>query len=342
MTGARIGAIRKLFSGYSGLWASIMLGCCIFLAGSGFSSPLLARPASHSNSALANRLTASQGCGHASPVTPGTSADQTFAVNPAEALDQHTRLYRVHIPSAYHNNLPTPLVLYLHGAGGTAAGEDRNSGFTALAEQDNFIVVYGQGLPDAITGQTFWADVGPIDYGIDDVHAVNLMLDDLQNKFCIDPHRIFATGFSSGGGMSNMLSCRLANRIAAVAPVSGNFYTIPGGCHPSRPISVLNIHGTADALLPYNGFSPDLDPSWPLPPIPQWLQEWAGRDGCNPAPQVFLHTPQVMGEQWTGCQDGTAIVHYRIEGGGHSWPGPLAGRPFQAIIWNFFQAHPIP
>ena len=257
-------------------------------------------------------------------------------------MDHRTRLYRVHLPSTYHNTFPTPLILYFHGGGGTATDADRRSGFTALAEQDHFIVVYGQGLTDVNTGETFWADVGPVDYGIDDVQTVNHMLDDLQNKFCIDAHRVFATGFSSGGGMSNLLACRLADRIAAVAPVSGNFYMVPGGCHPSRPISVLNIHGTADPLLPYNGLPSSVDPSWPLPPIPQWLQTWARRDDCGSNPEIFLHTPQVLGEQWTGCQGGTVIMHYRIERGGHSWPGLLGGRATVAVIWNFFQAHPMP
>jgi polyhydroxybutyrate depolymerase len=275
-------------------------------------------------------------------VTPGTSADQTFPVNPAESLDQNTRLYRVHIPSTYQNDQPIPLVLYFHGAGGTAAGGDRGSGFTALAERDHFIIVYGQGLPDVGSGVTFWADVGPVDNGIDDVHSTSLLLDDLQSKFCIDAHRVFATGFSSGGGMSNLLSCRLAGRIAAVAPVAGNFYLIPGGCNPGRAISILNIHGTADAALPYNGVPPSIDPSWPLPSIPQWLQTWAKRNDCGPGPVIFLHTPQVSGEQWSHCRGGTTVMHYRIEGGGHAWPGMLGDRSSLAVIWEFFQAHPIP
>jgi polyhydroxybutyrate depolymerase len=328
------------------LWLILLLGCSFLLTSCNLfsSSPpsqAVSLPVANSTSFPVDHPVASRGCGRPSLVTPGTSADQTFAVNPAEELGRSRRLYRVHIPSTYRSDVPIPLLLYFHGAGGTAAGGDRSSGFTDLAEQDHFIVAYGQGLPDVNSGVTFWADVGPIDYGIDDVHTVSLMLDDLQNKFCIDAHRIFATGFSSGGGMSNLLACRLAGRIAAVAPVSGNFYMIPGGCHPGRPISVLNIHGTADPLLPYNGLPPSVDPSWPLPSIPQWLQDWAGRDGCSPNPEIFLHTPQVMGEQWTNCQGGTSIAHYRIEDGGHSWPTMLGGRPTLSVIWDFFQAHPL-
>lgn len=326
----------------------VMMMCCVLLAGcslfSSSSSPTrsVVTPVLNGYGGPIDHTVTSHGCGRTSPVTLGTSADQTFAVNPAESLGQSTRLYRVHVPTSYRSDLPIPLVMYFHGYGGNADGGDRDSGFTALSEQDHFIVAYGQGLPDVITGRPFWADVGPIDYGIDDVHYVSLLIDDLQNKFCIDAHRIFATGFSNGGGLSNLLSCQLAGRIAAVAPVSGNFYMIPGGCHPSRPISVFNIHGSADPLLPYNGLPLNLDPSWPLPSIPQWLQDWAERDGCGQGPAVFLHTSKVMGEQWTGCQGGVVVMHYRIEGGGHSWPGMLGGRSTVAVIWDFFEAHPLP
>ena len=321
--------------------------CCMLLAGCSLFSPSSSPPATSApppgnQDGPVDILQASRGCGRPSAVTPGTSADQTFVVNPAEALDQHTRLYRVHIPSGYRDDRPTPLVLYFHGGGGTALGGDRSSGFTALAERAGFIVAYGQGLADTVTGTTFWADLGPIDYGIDDVHNVSLMLDDLQQKFCIDAYRVFASGFSSGGGMSNELACRLAGRIAAVAPVEGNFYTLPGGCHPARPISVLNIHGTADQALPYNGLPPDVNPSWPFPSIPEWLQLWAGRDGCGPDPTIFMRTPQVLGEQWTGCKGGATIMHYRIEKGPHAWPASIAGQATAQAIWGFFQAHPIP
>jgi polyhydroxybutyrate depolymerase len=159
-----------------------------------------------------------------------------FAVNPADSLGYRTRNYRVHVPVSYQNTIPTALVLYFHGFGGTASQADRISGFTLFSEKHNILVAYGQGLPEGEGGAPFWASAGPIDYGIDDLHYVSLMLDDLQNKLCVDTRRIFVTGFSNGGGMSGYIACSLAGRIAAVAPVSGNFYALPGGCHPGPTI----------------------------------------------------------------------------------------------------------
>ncbi len=326
-------------------WGVAML-CCVLLAGCGLFSSAPSRSVSGTvpgNSGdSVGRVVASGGCGHASVVMPGTSADERFAVNPAESLGQDTRMYRVHVPSGYRDDVAIPLVMYFHGYGGNALGGDRSSGFTGLSEQDHFIVAYGQGLQDVNTGKPFWADVGPIDYGIDDVNYVGRMIDDLQQKFCIDAHRVFVTGFSNGGGLSNLLACRLAGRIAAAAPVSGDFYVLPDACRPSRPIAVLDIHGTADPVLPYNGESVDVNPAWPRASIPQWLQGWAGRDGCGMSPAVFLQTAQVLGERWSGCKGGAEVVHYRIEGGGHSWPGMLGGRSAVEVMWDFFEAHPLP
>jgi polyhydroxybutyrate depolymerase len=285
---------------------------------------------------------ATHGCGKRLPVASGTSADQTFAVHPAASLGYRTRSYRVHVPAMYQNTIPTALILYFHGYSGTSLLSDHSSGFTPFSEKHNILVAYGQGLPEGEGGAPFWASAGPIDYGIDDIQYVSLMLDNLQSKFCIDTHRIFVTGFSNGGGMSGYLACSLAGRIAAVAPVSGNFYALPGGCHPDRPIPLLDIHGTADPILPYQGISSAQNPAWPLPAIPQWLQQWSVRDGCHQGPTIFLHSAQEMGEQWTNCQGNAEVVHYRIEGGGHAWPRLLGNRPSLEVMWDFFQSHPLP
>lgn len=288
-----------------------------------------------------NRPVVTTGCGQASPIAPGTSGNLTLPVNPAISAGHSSRSYRVHVPAAYNTHQPLAAVLVFHGHGGTAAGMEGGSGFSTLAEQQHFIAVYPQGLPDGYSGEPFWASAGPIDFGIDDVHFVSDMLNDLQKKFCIDSRRLYATGFSNGGGMSWLLACRLAGRIAAFAPISGNFYAIPGGCHPGRPVPILDMHGTADPVLPYNGIPSSKNPAWPLPSIPQWLQTWASWDSCTKGPTIFLRQSNVSGEQWAGCQGNAAVVHYRIEGGGHHWPPTIGNRSPADVIWLFFQAHPL-
>ena len=215
-----------------------------------------------------NHLVATTGCGKSSLIPPGSSVNVTIAAHPAEARGNTTRTYRLHIPKIYDANKPAAVVLVFHGFGGAAIGMERGSGFSPLADQQGFIAVYPQGLSEYSSGKPFWAEIGPIDFGIDDVLFVSDILNDLQKKFCVDAHRIYATGFSNGGGMTSLLACRLAGRIAAFAPLSANAYAIPGGCHPGRPVPILNIHGSADPLLHYNGIPLSINPNWPMPSLP--------------------------------------------------------------------------
>jgi len=298
-------------------------------------------PSSPSNIHVINRSVPTTGCGKFSAVVPGTTANQLIAAHPAFARGSDTRSYLVHVPARYTATHPQAIVLVFHGHCGDAAEAESSSGFSALAEQRNFIAVYPQGLLDD-SGLPFWASIGPIDYGIDDALFVSDILTKLQTELCIDPGRIYATGFSNGGGMSGFLACKLAMRIAAFAPVSGNYYDLPGGCHPGRAVPVLEIHGTADSIVPYAGIPPSENPVWHLPSIPQWLKDWATRDGCSQGPAIFLQKSDVTGEQWLHCQANVAVVHFRMEGGEHSLPATINGESTAAIMWNFFQSHPLP
>jgi polyhydroxybutyrate depolymerase len=290
---------------------------------------------------LVDRPVPTTGCGKVSPIKPGSSANQSIAVDPAVSNGNLERSYLVHVPTGYERTRPVAVVLAFHGHGGNAADEERGTGFSTLADQDGFLAVYPQGLPD---GQNlpFWASDGPIDFGIDDALFVSNVLTRLQEDFCVDPRRIYATGFSNGGGMSGFLACKLAERIAAFAPVSGNYYALPDGCNPGRPVPVMEIHGTADPIVPYAGIPASESPEWPLPSIPQWLQAWANRDGCTQGPFVFLRIPAVTGENWTHCKGNATVVHYRIEGGGHSLPATIGGTATNVLMWQFFQSHPLP
>ncbi len=286
-----------------------------------------------------NITAAATGCGHIPPVAVGVSTSITIPVNSATSEGFHTRIAIVHVPATYDVQHRYAVVLSFHGYGGHATDMDHSSGFSQLAEKQGFLAVYPQGLPDGKTGIPFWAHVGPIDYGIDEAGFVSTLLDTLQTRFCVDAQRIYATGFSNGGGMTNFLACRLAGRIAAFAPISGNFYALPGGCHPERPVPILDFHGTKDGTLPYMGIPVSKNAAWPLPPIPQWLQTWAKRNGCTQGPAIFLRQTNVTGEQWSACKGNATVIHYRIEGGGHTGPPPIHGQSSAEVIWKFFQAY---
>ncbi|MFC0107514.1 alpha/beta hydrolase family esterase [Kibdelosporangium aridum] len=129
--------------------------------------------------------------------------------------------------------------------------------------------------------------------------------------------------------------------------IAGAFYQLGDDqCQPQRAVPVLDLHGTADTTIPYNGVA-----SRNLPPIPTWLGQWAQRDGCTAGPDTFFTKDDVTGQRWSGCADGSVVEHYQVSGGGHTWPGAVRtsgpGKTTRTInatqlIWDFFAAHPSP
>jgi polyhydroxybutyrate depolymerase len=280
----------------------------------------------------------SAGCGKPSPVVPGTSVDQSVLSGGI------TRSYLLHIPRGYDDTTAQALVLNFHGHGSSALNQEHLTGFSVIADTYDVIVAYPQGVagPDHHTG---W-DTGLLrDPATNDVLFVSNLLRHLQSKWCIDLRRIYAVGFSNGGGMTNLLACRLAGRIAAFASVSGAYPPVPGGCHPVRPVPFIELHGTGDRVVPYRG---SLAKGYP--PVTRWLQQWAQRDGCASGPVVFFDQDGVVGERWMGCRGNVSIVHYTIDGMGHIWPRHVIIRfrdqvttlDASTLIWAFIRSYTLP
>jgi polyhydroxybutyrate depolymerase len=227
----------------------------------------------------------------------------------------------VHVPSGYRPGRAIPALLFFHGSGGSAADMDATTGFSELADQRGFLAVYPQGIGDP--GRISWAIEGRINDGIDELRYTADVLDDLQRRLCVDQARIYAGGFSAGGGMANWLACELAGRIAAFVSVSGGFRTEPGGCHPSRPASILDLHSTGDPVVPYAGSPASNDWPFRVLSVPTWLAQWAERDGCAADYDVFFGSRTVTGMRWSGCRGGAEVVAYRIAESTHAAPGPL-------------------
>jgi polyhydroxybutyrate depolymerase len=284
------------------------------------------------------RRVESTGCGGRPPVRPGRSIDLELKADPLVSAGATRRTYRVHVPAGYRPGRATPAVLLLHGNGGSAADLDHVTGLSELGDRRGFLAVYPQGLAIG-AGQPFWAAAGRVEDGVDDLRFVADLLDDLQRRLCVDPAQIDAAGFSAGGGIAAGIACDLAGRVASVAVVSGALYEEPGECRPARPVPLLDIHGTDDVVVPYGGRTPTVEWPLPMPPVPDWVGGWAGRDGCPGNPTVFLNRPDVTGVRWSGCRDGAEVVHLRMNGGGHEAPRTIAGQPFARVVWDFFAAH---
>jgi polyhydroxybutyrate depolymerase len=235
----------------------------------------------------------------------------------------------------------TALLVVLHGSGGRGRMIERRTGFDALAEPAGVVMVYPDGI-DAV-----WNDGWRPDSTVDDVGFLGALVGALAGEFRIDPAHVYATGFSNGAGMAHRLACE-SDRFAAIAPVGGYVpSSLVERCSSGRPVSVLDVHGTDDPVVPYE-------------PLSRVLEQWIARDGCT-APAAAVRLPdrdpddgtRVRVDEHSHCRDGARVVLYSIEGGGHSWPGenPEPGRrsgnvsqdiDASALILDFFLKPPQP
>ena len=330
------------------IWLLFLLGSFIIAGCSSSVGATIPTPTStpSTSTSVIDHPIMSKGCGRKSTVLPGHSQTQMIV------SDQLTRSYFLHVPLEYKDTIQQPLVLNFHGHGSNSQQQAFYSNFSTLADQQDFIVVYPQGLvgPDRHTG---WATGPARNPHVNDVLFVSDLLNTLQSTLCVNPSRIYATGFSNGGGMTYVLACKMADRIAAFAPVSGSYPPVPGGCDPSRPVPILEFHGTADRLVPYNGSS-----AKNYPPVMQWLQEWVTLDSCAANPIITHPIANVTEYQWKGCRGNATLIHYQLAGWPHAWPHLTKPKhlPFRPskhttsttsldatpIIWAFFEEYPLP
>ncbi len=269
-----------------------------------------------------------------------------------------TRTYLLHVPPGLPAE-PVPLVLALHGGGGRGVQMETLTGFSALADREGFLVAY----PDA--WEHHWND-GREDavseshrLKVDDAGFLVAMIDAVGREFPVDTKRVYASGISNGAFMSHYLGATKASRIAAIAPVVGGladpFHKV---FSPSEPVAVMIVQGTEDPLVPYPGGDVEaIRKRGKLIPTEDAARLWSNANGCSgDAATRDLPDPVEDGcrsteFRWSGKAD---VVLWKIEGGGHTWPGGpqylpvgIVGRvtrDFDATteIWTFFKAHPKP
>jgi polyhydroxybutyrate depolymerase len=226
---------------------------------------------------------------------------------------------------------PTPLIVVLV-PGGRGDRSDR-LGVGAAATKQGFAVLY------PTSDDTFWTLNH--DQGDADVDAVTGLLDRTLAGGCFDARRISITGVSNGAGFAARMACALPERFAAVVPVAAGYRALDP-CPRSARASFLDIHGTADTVVPYNGKKPDRAGS-----VPRYAARWARRDGCAATPARSSPGRLVTRYRYPGCDDGLRVERLRLSGTDHGWPG--AGPPFprhnptglnaNEAVWAFFAAH---
>jgi polyhydroxybutyrate depolymerase len=234
----------------------------------------------------------------------------------------------------------------LHGGLGDGAGFESNSRLDRVADAGRFIVVYPDGFRRTWNGGYC---CGPAQKrNVDDVGFLVALVDSLSSRYRIDPARVFALGHSNGGIMAYRLACERPDKLAAIGVVAGSMGGVT--CRPSRPVSIIHIHGDADRNHPIDGGVGSRSVSRTrFNSAMSTLEQWVGFDHCVATPQVN-DTATILTRTWSGCGDGTEIVFHTIKGGSHAWPGGtrvlprIIGPPSTAIdassaIWEFFATH---
>jgi polyhydroxybutyrate depolymerase len=272
--------------------------------------------------------------------------------------DGRKRTFLLHVPRGWNRSKLMPLVIVLHGGGGNGRKVAALTRFNLVADRSGFVVAF----PDGINGH--WNDGRNVQNfkshreNIDDVGFIRLLIERLTQQLNLDSTRVYVTGMSNGAMMCYRLGCDLSDRLAAIAPVCGAVAVdLPDSCPQGRPISVLAINGTEDPFVPWPGGGVGiLNKRGSVLSVPASIRFWVERDGCAPEPET-TRLPQKDPEQgistvrevYAGGRDATEVVAYRVEGGGHTWPGGSErtarfgkqSRDFDAseTIWEFFQKH---
>lgn len=257
------------------------------------------------------------------------------------------RDFILYVPDSYTPGTPAPLVLNFHGYSSNAGQQMFYGAFSTQADAAGFLVVHPNGTLDA-QNITHWnANWGST---VDDVGFTSAMIDSLAAEYSIDLDRVYSTGMSNGGFFSYYLACELGNRIAAIASVTGTMTVgTMATCDPTHPMPVMEIHGTADPTVPYNGQSGFMEP------IPDVIDHWVGYNNCDPSATV-TNVPDsdpndgctAIHHHYPNGDDGVDVEHYEIVGGGHTWPDAIldigvTNRDFNGsqVIWEFFNQYDI-
>jgi polyhydroxybutyrate depolymerase len=261
--------------------------------------------------------------------------------------DGRQRAYRVHVPPV----LPVgaPLVFQFHGGGGNGVGLDRLTRFHPLADRERFAVVSPNGF------DRHWNDGRLADGAVDDVGFVVALIDGLAGWLPIDRRRVYAVGISNGAMLTARLASQIPDRIAAFAQVAGTVAeTAPTWWRPARPVPLIQIHGTGDGIVPYAGGAVrarrgDRDRGRVLG-VDRWAELVVAHNDAQ-GPALERRDPDVLVRRWAGPTRAGDVEFWRVEGGGHTWPGGIqylphvivgpTSRTFDATaeIWRFVSSH---
>jgi polyhydroxybutyrate depolymerase len=237
-----------------------------------------------------------------------------------------TREYIIYVPENYTGTSSLPLLLSFHGLTSNMEFNFNYTNFDQLAEDENFIVVHPNGISNT------WTVSANDDT---DINFIVALLNQLEEDYNIESNRIYSTGMSMGGFFSFSLACRLSDRIAAVASVTGSMYQPAiNNCSPVKPMPILQIHGTEDGTVQYSSVAGLLD-------------FWTSHNNTDDLPIIFNIPDSDTGDgstverfEYLNGDSDVEVQHLKITGGGHEWPGFQGNMDINASeeVWSFVKA----
>lgn len=241
------------------------------------------------------------------------------------------------VPTGASGGGTYPLLVVLHGYGASGFVQQAFFHVNGLAMADTAFVLAPDGLTDSM-GKPFWnADPACCDFdhtNPDDVGYIGGLIDDVLAAWdgTIDPTQVYVLGHSNGGYMAYRMACERADVIAGIGVLAGDASSDPAACMPSRPVSVLHMHGTVDDMVPFSGAA-------------ESVAQWAGKNGCGtartPGADLDLDTSVAGAEthtsSTTGCPAGGAVDLWTLEGSSHL---PLLTTEFPSLLLTWFADHP--
>jgi polyhydroxybutyrate depolymerase len=274
-----------------------------------------------------------------------------------------SRPFLLSVPDGYRRKKPVPLVINLHPSGSNGSAQLLVGDFAAVANRRRYAVAAPNGAVQKSETAFYWNVPGvPLVSGEavpagtpDDGQYLLRVIRAARRSLCIDPRRVYFTGYSGGARMASQMACDHPASMAAFAPVAGlragvpsetaedTWEPDPATCKPRRPVSVLAFHGTADTTNPYLGND---DPRWGYGVEPA-LAAWAAKDRCRRSPETSPITTTVDLLSYDRCKKAAEVALYRSEGAGHTWPGDPATTPDSPIdatdlMLDFFADHRLP
>ncbi len=332
---------RRAAAALAAVVSALTLSAC-----SGSSSGTAPAPSGPATTVAA--ATAGSGCG------PATAAGSTTI---RTTVGGHIRTVIVHVPAGYAGTAKVPLVLNLHGSGSTALAQEGFTGMDTTADADGFIVAYPQALIPSGSGYDWNVPGQPLVGGAavpagapDDVAFLTGLVHTLAARYCVDPARVYVTGFSGGARLTSQLACDASSTFAAVAPVSG--VRFPSPCPTTRPVPRRPSTARLTRSIPTAATARPTGRT-------RCRRRWTTGPSTTAAPPPRTRRSRRRGPSspcTRGARRGADVALYTLVGEGHEWPGgprmprsltrvlgPQSGAvDADTVMWSFFAAHPMP